>query len=257
MSSATITDAEVVRRSPRERLLEAAGELFYNEGIQSVGIDRVIERAGVAKASLYSTFGSKEELVGAYLDERHARIVRRLRAAVDAVDPADPVARVLAVFDEQAEIFRAPGYHGCAFAAAAAEAPRGGRIDEATRAYRREIRELFTGLAAAAGAPDPPLLASQLQLLYDGGASAANLDRDPSIAAPGTRRGGVADHRVDQALIRVRSRRLARVTTICAPAPLASLLSDRARRVAPCHWRRARSRTRSHSPRCGHDAWTW
>ena len=173
-----------MRRSPRERLLEAAGELFYAEGVQSVGIDRVIERAGVAKASLYSTFGSKEELVRAYLDERHARILGRLRAAVDAVDPGDPVARILAVFDAQARIFRAPDYHGCAFTAAAAEAPRGGRIDEATRAYRREIRELFTELATAAGAPDPPLLASQLQLLYDGGGSAANLDRNPSIADP-------------------------------------------------------------------------
>ena len=131
MPSATSTDPGTARRSPRERLLEAAGELFYAEGIQSVGIDRVIERAGVAKASLYSTFGSKEELVGAYLDERHARIIGRLRAAVDAVDPADPVARILAVFDAQAEIFRAPDYHGCAFTAAAAEAPRGGRIDEA------------------------------------------------------------------------------------------------------------------------------
>jgi AcrR family transcriptional regulator len=185
MSSTTSLDTGVVvRRSPRERLLDAAAELFYNEGVQSVGIDRVIERAGVAKASLYSTFGSKEELVRAYLDERHARIVRRLRAAVDAVDPADPVARILAVFDEQAEIFRAPGYHGCAFTAAAAEAPRDGRIDEAARAYRREIRELFTELAAGAGAPDPPLLASQLQLVYDGGGSAANLDRNPSIAGP-------------------------------------------------------------------------
>jgi AcrR family transcriptional regulator len=184
MPSTTSTAPDTVRHSPRERLLEAAGELFYAEGVQSVGIDRVIERAGVAKASLYGAFGSKEELVRAYLDERQTRILRRLRAAVDAVDPADPIARVLAVFDEQAEIFRGPGYHGCAFAAAAAEAPRGGRIDEATRAYRREIRELFTELAAAAGAPDPPLLASQLQLLYDGGASAANLDRDPSIAAP-------------------------------------------------------------------------
>lgn len=182
MTSATSTETNVVRRSPRERLLEAAGELFYNEGIQSVGIDRVIDRAGVAKASLYSAFGSKEELVRAYLDERHVRIVTRLRAAADAVDPADPVARILAVFDEQAEIFRAPDYHGCAFAAAAAEAPRGGLIDEATRAYRREIRELFTELAAAAGAPDPTLLGSQLQLLYDGGGSAANLDGDPSIA---------------------------------------------------------------------------
>ncbi len=184
MPSATSTDPGTARRSPRERLLEAAGELFYAEGIQSVGIDRVIERAGVAKASLYSTFGSKEELVGAYLDERHARIIGRLRAAVDAVDPADPVARILAVFDAQAEIFRAPDYRGCAFTAAAAEAPRGGRIDEATRDYRREVRDLFTELATAAGAPDPPLLASQLQLLYDGGGSAANLDRDPSIAGP-------------------------------------------------------------------------
>jgi AcrR family transcriptional regulator len=178
MPSATAT----ARRSPRERLLEAAGELFYAEGVQSVGIDRVIERAGVAKASLYSTFGSKEELVRAYLEERHARIVGRLRAGVDAVDPGDPVARILAVFDAQAELFPAPGYHGCAFIAAAAEAPRDGRIDEATRSYRQEVRELFTELATAAGAADPALLASQLQLLYDGGSTAANLDRDPSIA---------------------------------------------------------------------------
>jgi AcrR family transcriptional regulator len=182
MPSTTSTDTNAARRSPRERLLEAAGELFYAEGIQSVGIDRVIERAGVAKASLYSTFGSKEELVRAYLDERRARIVARLRAAVDAVDPRDPVARILAVFDAQAALFPAPGYHGCAFIAAAAEAPRDGRIDEAARAYRREIRELFTELATASGASDPPLLASQLQLLYDGGSTAANLDRDPSIA---------------------------------------------------------------------------
>jgi AcrR family transcriptional regulator len=184
MPPTTSTGPGTARRSPRERLLEAAGELFYAEGVQSVGIDRVIERAGVAKASLYATFGSKEELVRAYLDERHARIVGRLRAAVDAVDPADPVARILAVFDAQAEIFRAPDYHGCAFTAAAAEASRDGRIDDAARAYRREIRELFTELATAAGAPDPPLLGSQLQLLYDGGGSAANLDRDPSIAGP-------------------------------------------------------------------------
>ena len=184
MPSATSPRPDAARRSPRERLLEAAGELFYAEGVQSVGIDRVIERAGVAKASLYSTFGSKEELVRAYLDERHARIVGRLHTAVDAADPADPVARILAVFDAQAKLFDAPDFHGCAFTAAAAEAPRDGRINEAARSYRREIRELFVGLAAAAGAPDPALLASQLQLLYDGGSAAANLDRDASIAGP-------------------------------------------------------------------------
>jgi AcrR family transcriptional regulator len=184
MPATKTREPDTERRSPRERLLAAAGELFYAEGVQSVGIDRVIERAGVAKASLYSTFGSKEGLVRAYLDERHARILGRLRGAVEAIDPGDPAQRILAVFDAQAEIFRTPDYHGCAFAAAAAEAPRDGRIDEATRAYRREVRQLFTELTVAAGAADPPLLASQLQALYDGGGAAANLDRDPTIAGP-------------------------------------------------------------------------
>jgi AcrR family transcriptional regulator len=183
MPARTNTDPAAVRRSPRERLLDAADELFYAEGIQSVGIDRVIEHAGVAKASLYSTFGSKEELVGAYLDERHARTLARLRAAAEAADPRDPAARLLALFDAQAERFQAPDFHGCAFTAAAAEAPRGGRVDEAARSYRRAMRALFTELAAGAGAPDPPLLATQLQLLYDGATSSANLDRDPEIAA--------------------------------------------------------------------------
>ena len=170
------------KSSPRERLLQAAGELFYAEGIQSVGIDRVIERAGVAKASLYSTFGSKEQLVCAYLDARHAKTMGRLRAAVDALE--DPVERLLAVFDAQAQMFRAPDFHGCAFTAAASEAPAGGRVDEAAEAFRRDLRALFTELAAAAGATDPALLASQLQLIYDGGGLAAKMDRDPDIATP-------------------------------------------------------------------------
>ena len=171
-----------VKRSPRERLLDAASELFYAEGVQSVGIDRVIERAGVAKASLYSTFGSKEALVEAYLDTRHERTLTRLRTAVASVE--DPVAKLLAVFDGQARSFREPNFRGCAFNAARAEAPTGSRIDGATQSYRRDIRELFRELASGAGVADPETLASQLQMLYDGGASAANLDRDPEAASP-------------------------------------------------------------------------
>ncbi len=176
------TQPKAVKSSPRERLLQAASELFYAEGVQSVGIDRVIERAGVAKASLYSTFGSKEQLVCAYLDTRHAQMLGRLRAAVEAVE--DPVERILAVFDAQAQLFGTPDYRGCAFIAAVAEAPFGGHIDEAAGSYRRDIRALFTELATGAGAQDPVLLASQLQLIYDGGGLAAKMDRDATIAAP-------------------------------------------------------------------------
>src|SRR5271154_5251583 len=104
MSPTRSDSAVAVKRPPRERLLDAANELFYAEGVQSVGIDRVIERAGVAKASLYSTFGSKEELVRAYLEARHERTLAELRAAVAATE--DPIERLLAVFDAQARLFR-------------------------------------------------------------------------------------------------------------------------------------------------------
>lgn len=174
------------KRSARDRLLEAANELFYAEGVQSVGIDRVIERAGVAKASLYSTFGSKEELVRAYLDERHARIIGWRRAAVESVD--DPVEKILAVFDSQARDFERPDFNGCAFAGAMAESRAGSRVDQASHAYRQDIRSLFEELATGAGASQPELLARQLQMLYDGAGSAAKLDRDPATVAAQVRR---------------------------------------------------------------------
>jgi AcrR family transcriptional regulator len=181
-ASTAVDEDAATRRSPRDRLLEAASELFYAEGIQSVGINRVIEHAGVAKDSLYRAFGSKEALVCAYLEARHQQTLGQLRSAAAATQ--DPVEQLLAVFDAQARLFRTPDFHGCAFAAAAAEAPRGGEIDVAAESYRHDINALFSELAAAAGAPEPGLLATQLQLIFDGGGLAAKMDRNPDIATP-------------------------------------------------------------------------
>jgi AcrR family transcriptional regulator len=179
MATTTETTAEP-RRSARERLLAAANELFYSEGVQTVGIDRIIEHAGVAKASLYNTFGSKEELVRAYLESRHAGTTQRLTAAVEK--HTDPRARLLAVFDAQGELFAQPNFRGCAFVTASAEAPRGGLVEQATDDYRDEIRALLTRLADEAGAPDAAALGRQLQLIYDGAGLSARMDRDPSVA---------------------------------------------------------------------------
>jgi AcrR family transcriptional regulator len=176
----TTSAATVKPRSARQRLLEAADELFYAEGVHTVGIDRVIERAGVAKGSLYNTFGSKEELIQAYLDGRHTRTTARLSAAVE--QHSDPVARVYAVFDAQAEILTQPNFRGCAFISASAEAPPGGAIEHAADSYRADLRELFTGLAADTGATDPATLGRQLHLVYDGAIISAQMDRDPSVA---------------------------------------------------------------------------
>src|SRR6478736_5820401 len=100
MPSTTATPADKVapaRTSARERLLAAADELFYAEGINNVGIDRVIEHAGVAKASLYSNFRSKDELVRAYLEARHE--VRKGRVLERIGRHRSPRERLLAVFD--------------------------------------------------------------------------------------------------------------------------------------------------------------
>ena len=165
----------------RERLLAAADELFYAEGVHTVGIDRVIEHAGVAKASLYNTFGSKEHLVQAYLERRHQATVDAFRQAVE--QHSDPRQRLLAVFDALAEMFARPDFRGCAFTAATAEAPDGGLIRQAADQYRVDIRNLLTELARDTGTADPAALAQQLQLLYDGSGLAAQLDRDPGIGA--------------------------------------------------------------------------
>jgi AcrR family transcriptional regulator len=169
------------RPSARERLLASANELFYEDGVHTVGIDRVIEHAGVAKGSLYNTFGSKDELIRAYLEGRHASMEQRFGRALERYD--SPRDRLLGVFDVQAELFSEPGYRGCAFARASAESRPGDLVEQATADYRAWVRSLFTRLGEEAGVPDAPGLASQLHMLYDGSGLAARMDHDPSAAA--------------------------------------------------------------------------
>lgn len=166
----------------RERLLAAANELFYEEGVNTVGIDRVIERAGVAKATLYSAFGSKDELIRAYLEQRYrARRERTMRAVERYQTPRE---RLTAVFDSLSELLARPDYRGCAFANASAEARPGSPIETAVDEYRGWLRALLADLAAQAGAADPQRLAWQLHMLYDGAAASARMDRDPGAVTP-------------------------------------------------------------------------
>jgi AcrR family transcriptional regulator len=165
--------------SARERLLAAASELFYAEGVHTVGIDRVIEQAGVAKASLYNTFGSKDELVRAYLEGRHADTAGRITRALGCYHT--PRDRLLGVFEAQGELFAEPGFRGCAFTSASAESPSD-MVEKAADGYRGWVRSLLTELAREAGVPDPEGLARQLHLIYDGASLSARMDHDPSAA---------------------------------------------------------------------------
>lgn len=168
------------RRPARERLLEAADELFYREGINNVGIDRVLEHAATAKASLYATFGSKEELVRAYLVGRHERRRARIEAAIAEHRTARD--QLLAVFDALAQALAQPGYRGCAFMKARSELPQGEGARDACDLNRQWMRNLFLRLVQEAQARNPALVARQLALLYDGAVIAAQMDGDVAAA---------------------------------------------------------------------------
>jgi AcrR family transcriptional regulator len=184
MSSPNLNSPRKAEPSARDRLLAAADELFYEEGVHTVGIDRVIERAGVAKASLYSAFGSKEELVLAYLQGRAEERARRITDRMARHD--DPRARILSIFDLLGERVAEPGFRGCAFVNASAEGPPGdSKVRRACRGSREWLRGVFTDLAGELGAPDPAQLGRQLVLLYDGAMMGASMDRDPAIARQG------------------------------------------------------------------------
>jgi AcrR family transcriptional regulator len=169
------------RPSARERLLTAADELFYAEGVHTVGIDRVIERADVSKASLYKIFGSKDELIRSYLTARHAARRERLTAELTRYDT--PRDRLLGVFDVLGEVFLEPGFHGCPFINASAEARPESAAVQASDTARAWRRSFLLELSADAGAADPRSLADQLMLLYDGANVGAGMDRDPGAAA--------------------------------------------------------------------------
>jgi AcrR family transcriptional regulator len=183
------TKGAIPRLPARERLLAAADELFYEGGINLVGIDRVIEHAGVAKSSLYDCFGSKEELIRCYLEARSQARKHRIRERIARHDT--PVAKILSIFDQLGEITSQPNFRGCAFLRASADADADGKVKQACNDSREFLRNLFIDLAREAGAKNPEALGRQLVLLYDGAMVAAQADgnRDAASAAQGMARG--------------------------------------------------------------------
>jgi AcrR family transcriptional regulator len=167
----------VVEKIPaRQRLLDAANELFYAEGIHTVGIDRIIEAAGVAKASLYNTFGSKEELVAAYLETRKQRRQVYLDKHLELADT--PRKKLLAVFDAQAELLNNLSFRGCAFINARAEGEPNERINQLCDDYRGTVRDLFAKYVREAGIKQQKLITDQLVLLYDGAVIGRQMDNN-------------------------------------------------------------------------------
>lgn len=162
------------RPSARRRLLDAADRLFYAEGVHTVGIDRIIEEAGVAKGSLFYNFHGKDDLVAAYLAGRDER--RRAMTARHQEGLSDPIEKLLAVFDALEEAVSSPTYNGCPFANANAEAAPKSVEADALRTFRGWLAEMLLSLTQEAGFADAAEVADRLRLLYDGAVANAQLD---------------------------------------------------------------------------------
>ncbi|GAA4588007.1 AcrR family transcriptional regulator [Actinoplanes octamycinicus] len=153
------------RPGPRERLLEAARDLTYDQGVH-VGVDAILQRAEVARRSLYQHFGGKDGLVTEML--RANSNEARYRAVMDAAG-TDPRARILAVFDELDVVVSRETFRGCRFTAAElALADPAHPAHAEVRGYKERLHALFSAELTDLGHPDPDLGATQLLVLIDG-----------------------------------------------------------------------------------------
>ena len=162
-------------RGARQRILDAAAELFYREGINATGVERLAAESSVSKRTLYQHFPSKTAVVEAYLRGTEQRVA----PALLNTDEQPPRQRLLAVFDAPA----VPGapLRGCPFHNAAVEAAGTmPGVQDIVRTSKRSFADLLTELAEQAGAVDPRQLGDQLAVLYEGAAALSTSLDDPS-----------------------------------------------------------------------------
>lgn len=176
----------------RQRLLDAATDLFYGEGIHSVGVDRIIDEAGVTRATMYKQFAGKEGLVLAYLQGEDERLRDLFAAAAGASD--DPAVLLDLVVDGIAQDIRERHTRGCPFINAAAEYPEPGPVRELIADHREWFRATLEHLATAAGLVEPAQVAASLVLLRDAALVGGYLDGEERVtpAFERTARGVIA-----------------------------------------------------------------
>ncbi|WP_439030012.1 TetR/AcrR family transcriptional regulator [Gordonia terrae] len=169
--------------TPAQRLLATATELFAAQGIRSVGIDLILRTSGVAKASLYSAYGSKDGLVIAYLD--HLDHADRNRWVDGTATLGGPRERILAFFDLAIAGAPARNYRGCQYANAATEFP-GAQLPPVT-AHREWVLTTLTDNLRQLDAADPESVAREIQVVYDGALAGSKMERSTAPIAVGRR----------------------------------------------------------------------
>lgn len=195
----------------RERLLKTAGQLFYAEGIHTVGVDRLVAEAKVTNATFYRHFRSKDDLAVAYIGSVDQAIRTQLDTLTTADVPADGILRGIGA--SLVEQIRSPGYRGCAFLNAAAEFPDPDHpVHRAVVQHRDWFLRTITALFAEITTSQADHAGRHFVMLRDGAMSAGYLG-DPVLAGETLLRG------ID-GLLRVHKARTAETHPTAPPTPL-------------------------------------
>ena len=188
--------AEPARKPARQRILETAYELFSRRGIRAVGIDEVVSEAGVAKATLYRHFKTKDELVLAFLAEREQLWTLGFVELEARRRGFTAEERLLAIFDVFDEWFNRDDFEACSFINVLLEMGRDHPSGKASIDYLENIRSVVATLAAEAGLREPETFARSWHILMKGSIiEAAEGDRDAARRAKAMARALIADHR--------------------------------------------------------------
>ena len=169
----------------RERILDAAYDLFSRHGVRAVGVDSIVSESGVAKMSLYRNFASKDDLAIAFLARREELWTHGwLRAEIER-RADDPRERLLAIFDVFGEWFARDDFEGCSFINIMLEVDdRSSAVRCASVDHLANMRDVLRPLAEEAGVADPDGFARQWHILMKGSiVAAAEGDREAAARA--------------------------------------------------------------------------
>ena len=185
----TVVDSDpTLQRAPwaKQRILDTANELFYDDGIRVVGIDRLISVSSVTKATFYKHYGSKDTLILKYIRARHEAMREELTRIIAETD--GPEAALRGIVAEIADRIAQPGFRGCAFLNAAAEFPDPSHpVREVVTTHREWYTDVVADLLAKFGHPMPGDAADEFLLAIDG-AQAGGYAGDPVAATTSLQR---------------------------------------------------------------------
>jgi AcrR family transcriptional regulator len=167
--------------SARERILEAARRLFYEQGIRATGVDRIIAESGVAKMSFYRNFPSKKDLVLAFLERRHAFWMDWFTGRVRALGGGRPGLAVMA--DALGEWFAEPAFRGCAFINTVAETTDYAAEEaQVAQSHKEDLCAFVETLVPLEAQGEARRIARLAVLIIDGAIVRAQMTRDPAVA---------------------------------------------------------------------------